>query len=229
MKFGFIEHFRSQYWTTAKKRKSFSDCNKDNKKREPDHDKNDKTEIDYLFRIKDDEIITCKIGGIDTKRILDLGSKCIIINDTTWNHMKSNTIKAFNQIRNPEKTLMAYGCKNPLEVLSSFETNINVGAKSETAKFYVVKNSSKHMLAKTSGKSLGVLKVGWNINAISDGAFPKFKDVQVVIPIDKSIKPVVLIISQDSNTTEIKINYKLQELVRMDIIEPVNNPLSSKK
>lgn len=111
-----------------------SNSNKDNKKQKPDHDRKDKTEIDYLFHIDDDEITTCEIGGIDTEMIIDSGSKCNIINDRTWYHMKSNNIQDFNQIRNPEKTIMAYGCTNLLEVLGSFEMNITVGVKTETAK-----------------------------------------------------------------------------------------------
>ena len=113
-----------------------------------------------------------------------------------------------------------------MEVLGSFETNITVGAKTETAKFYVVKNGSKNLLGKTTSKSLGVLKLGLGINKISDGTFPKFKDVVITIPIDKSIKPVCQPYRRVPILLESKINEKIQELIRMDIIEPVNGPSS---
>ena len=111
-----------------------------------------------------------------------------------------------------------------MEVLGSFETNITVGAKTETAKFYVVKNGSKILLGKTT--DIGVLKLGLGINKISDGTFPKFKDVVLTILIDKSIKPACQPYRRISTPLESKINEKIQELIKMDIIEPVNRPSS---
>ena len=150
-------------------------------------------------------------SDIDTEIIIDSGSKCNIMNETIWNHMKRNKIEIFKQIRNPKKIFMAHGCKNPLEVLGSFETYITVGAKTDTAKFYVVKNCPKNLLGKITRNSLGLLELGLGINKISDGTFPKFKDVEITIPIDKSIKPVCQPYHKVPIPLESNINDKIEE------------------
>lgn len=54
----------------------------------------------------------------------------------------------------------------------------------------MIKNDKWNLLGKTSANSLGVLKIGLEINKICIETFPKFKDVIVHIPVDKSVTPI---------------------------------------
>lgn len=56
--------------------------------------------------------------------------------------------------------------------------------------------------------------------------FPKLKDIQLEIAIDQSVKPVCQPVRRVPIPLEDKINKKIDELLRMDIIEPVNHPSS---
>ena len=226
LKCGFLGHFRSQCRTRVKKRKATTALQKDNKKKKSDYNENTKTEIDYIFHLDDDEVITCQVGGVNIEMLIDSGSKCNIINDTTWHNLKRCKIKIYNQVKSPEKMFKAYGSQNPLTVLGSFEAKVMVGTETTTDTFYVVKDGERNLLGKKTATALGVLKIGLNINTINDGPFPKFKDVIISIPIDKSVRPVCQPYRRVPIPLEEKINNKIQELIRLDIIEKVNSPSS---
>lgn len=123
--------------------------------------------------------------------LIDSGSRCNIINDVTWEILKSKGVLVTNQVRNPDKKFIAYGSQHPLTVLGCFDSTITVGngLVLDKATFYVVKGGTRNLLGKDTAIKLDVLRVGLGVNAV-EGTFPKMKDVQIHIPIDKSIKPV---------------------------------------
>ncbi|KAL4720998.1 hypothetical protein ACJJTC_015381 [Scirpophaga incertulas] len=135
-------------------------------------------EVDYIFHLDGDESIICSIGEVDVEMLIDSGSKCNIINDVTWELLKSKGIRVNNQVKNPDKIFMAYGSQHPLIVLGCFDSSINVGNGSKLDKqtFYVVKSGTKNLLGKDTATKLGVLRVGLKVNAI-EGTFPKIKGV----------------------------------------------------
>lgn len=158
--------------------------------------------------------------------LIDFGSKHNIINDTTWNNLKKCNVQVYNQVKNSSKMFMAYGSQNHLTVLGSFEAEIAVGTKKKREIFYVVKDGTRNLLGKETAVLLGVLKIGLSINAVSDGGFSKFKDVKVDIPIDKSVRPICQPYRRVPIPLESKINAKIQDLIKSEIIEPVNIPPS---
>ena len=129
-------------------------------------------------------------------------------------------------MKSPEKMFKAYGSQNPLTVLGYFEAKVMVGTETTTNTFYVVKDGERNLLGKKTATALRVLKIGLNINTINDGPFPKFKDVIISVPIDKSVRPVCQPYRRVPIPLEAKINNKIQELIRLDIIEKVNSPSS---
>lgn len=223
LKCGYIGHFRRFCRTGPKKRKPMAN-NDPSPKAEAMSKKFKPEEIDYIFHLDGDDSIKCTVGGIDIDMIIDSGSKCNIISDITWENLKSCGVRVTNQDKNPNRKFMAYGSSSSLEVLGSFESTITLGDKSvkDTATFYVIKNGKRNLLGKDSATKLGVLKVGLGINAIEQGVFPKFRDVQIHIPIDETVKPVSQPCRRVPIPLENKINTKIQELLDADIIEPVN-------
>lgn len=225
----YIGHFQSQCRTRADKRKLDFDRNKNVKKpkyyKKPENG-TQKEKIDYIFHIDDDDVVNCELGGVMIDMIIDSGSKCNIISSKTWTQLKDCNVKKKKQVKNPNKTFMAYGSQTPLTVLGSFEACIKVGVNSKQAVFYVIKDGERDLLGKETAVLLGILKIGLGINSVNDkkDEFPKFKDVTLEIAIDDSVKPISQPYRRVPIPLEEKINNKINELVALGIVEPVNEP-----
>ena len=172
----------------------------------------------------DDSKINCNIGGVDVELLIDSGSASNIISDKTWVHLKDCGVQVTNQISNPDKTFMGYGSNTPLTVLGSFESKISLGPEIKTDIFYVIKDGNRDLLGKNTALALKVLKLGLNINSVSDEKFPKFDGVKLNIAIDKTVTPVSQSYRRIPIPIEEKINKKIDELLKLDIIEPVERP-----
>lgn len=224
-KCGFSGHYRKFCRTRVNKRKHDDATFKNNSfvAKKPRIDSAEK--IDDIFLLDGDDTITCTLGGEKVDMLIDSGSKCNIISDVTWEMLKANNIRVKSQVKCSDKKFMAYGSKKPLVVLGSFTSYIKIGSGAglDEATFYVIKNGTRNLLGKDTATKLGVLKLGLAINTI-DGAFPKFKGIQINIPIDKSIQPVSQPCRRVPIPLESRINDKIQELIITDIIEPVDGP-----
>ncbi|XP_049871516.1 uncharacterized protein LOC126370600 [Pectinophora gossypiella] len=116
LKCGIIGHFKDYCRTKHQKRKT--DPKKDDKtdktkRRKLDNKKKETDEVDYVFHLDDDAVVKCEIGGVAVDMLIDSGSKCNIITDKTWKHLKDLKVKAYNQIKNPEKTASIWESKTP--------------------------------------------------------------------------------------------------------------------
>lgn len=208
LKCGLRGHFR-QFCRTRQPRKRTTeernDNTRNNKQKKTNDRKNEINQVEerqdtentgltthYVFHIDDDVDIDCSIGGIKTKMLVDSGCKQNLITAKTWEMLKANKIVVSNQIPNPGVSFVAYGSSTPLEVKGSFETRIEVGDKSTTAKFFVITNGTKNLLGKITAMSLGILKIGLNleVHQVESNKFPKFKEVLIELPIDKTVPAI---------------------------------------
>lgn len=228
LKCDFMGHFQECCRTRRKRRYTNNATDTSNKKPKIDITKNDKTsEIDYIFHLDEDSVINCTMGGVNLDMLIDSGSKCNVITDKTWQVLKDNKIQITNQIRKPNKILLPYGNKVPLDVMGSFDTIISVDGRNKIATVYVIRNGTRDLLGKATAIELGVLQIGLHINTVDAKApivFPKFKGVTVQIPIDKTIKPVVQPYRRVPIPLEEKVTKKLEELKEADVIEEVDEP-----
>lgn len=165
----------------------------------------------------------CVIGGVNLDMIIDSGSKSNIIDDKTWKKLKGQKIQVKSQEKNSNKIFRSYANNNPLEVLGSFKALLQIKDKSEWATFYVIKNGLKCLLGKDTAIAMGVLKIGLDINSITE-PFPKLKNVIVDIPINQNITPVIQPYRRIPIPLEDKVNKTLEDLLNKDIIEAVNEP-----
>lgn len=228
LKCNFVGHFR-ECCRTRRKRRFTNNKTTDpaNKKQRLDSTRNQKSEIDYIFHLDEDSVINCNIGGVNLDMLIDSGSRCNVITDKTWQFLKESKIHVTNQIRKPNKILVPYGNKKPLDVIGSFNAIISVGERSKESTVYVIRNGSRDLLGKATAIELGVLQIGLHINTVENSTpavFPKFKGVTVQIPIDKTIKPVIQPYRRVPIPLEEKVAKKLNELKEADIIEEVNEP-----
>lgn len=111
-------------------------------------------------------------------------------------------------------------------MLGSFEATIKIAETSSDATFYVIANGTRDLLGCITATELKVLRINLGTNGIEtkEEEFPKFKDVVVSIPIDDSVKPISQPYRGIPIPPEEKVNTKLKELLRKDIIEEVKGP-----
>uniref|UniRef100_A0A1B0DI56 Peptidase A2 domain-containing protein n=1 Tax=Phlebotomus papatasi TaxID=29031 RepID=A0A1B0DI56_PHLPP len=201
-----------------------------------DDDDDATSSSNFIFNIGDgDDLIWCKIGGILIEMLTDSGSAHNIIDEHSWEYLKKSGIKVQNMNKTVHRELRAYAQTKPLEIISSFEADILIADVDKDlvaqAKFYVIRGGTQPLLGKITAKLLGVLVLGLpstrqnQVNQLEDNPaitpFPKLKGIRLLIPIDKDVTHV----SQHARRPPIallsKVEEKLDELLKADIIEPV--------
>ncbi|XP_038221597.1 uncharacterized protein K02A2.6-like [Zerene cesonia] len=180
--------------------------------------------IDYVFNVLHNDTLTCLVGGIEIEMLIDSGCQHNLITDTTWLKIKEKILMTGEEVKNPGKTFVAYGSEIPLKLLTSFNADIRVRSTTKNATFYVIDKGTRNLLGKTTAIALGVLKLGLDINQVETKPFPKFKNIQIQIPINSNVNPVAQPYRRIPIPLEEKINSKIDELLQRDIIEKVEGP-----
>lgn len=185
----------------------------------------------FVHNISDgDEFIWVKIGGVIIQMLIDSGSAKNILDDRTWEQLRSQGVVIFNYRTDCDQIFRAYGrCSAPLKIACVFEAKIAIdGATNrieDSDTFYVVEGGTQPLLGRTTAKKLGVLKIGLsNINAghvQEHRPFPKMKNIKLIIPIDESITPVVQNVRRPPIALLTRVEEKLDQLLATEIIEPV--------
>ncbi|KAG5872020.1 hypothetical protein JTB14_020053 [Gonioctena quinquepunctata] len=124
------------------------------------------------------------IAGIPVEMVGDSGSICNILKKKHGN--EDLKVEVYNKIKNSEKVFMVYASKKLSDILGRFDAEIKINGTTATPRFYVVKYGTKNSLGRKTAESLGVLRIGTNVNVKYVSTFPKFEDVLVNIPIGTS-------------------------------------------
>lgn len=124
--------------------------------------------------------------------------------------------------------IKGYGSNKPLRILGSFFTDIIIQGKRKMATFFVVGEGQRCILGDSTAKTLGVLKIGAEVNQLSEVElnvpFGKIKDVQVNIHMNPTFKPVFQPVRRVPLPYESAVNLKLDQLLAQDIIEVETGP-----
>lgn len=191
-----------------------------------EEDNENTPDINYVFNINDNEMVSCVIGGVQVQMLIDSGCKHNLLTDKTWKMMKLAKVKVTEQNGKPNKTFLAYGSTVPLKLIGSFRSEISIAGNTEDTTFYVVDGGTRNLLGKTTSLALGVLKIGLGVSNVGEEPqqMPKVKDVLVHIPIDDTVKPVAQPYRRIPIPLEEKVEKKVTELLQKDIIEKVEGP-----
>lgn len=184
------------------------------------------SEDEYIFCIGNDSgnEITLKIGGVQLTVVLDSGSKFNVIDNKTWEFLKTNKIEVFNQSKIVNQSFKAYG-GHPLTTIGSFDAKIETKQNCLIANFIVVKDYGKALIGYNTGIPLGVIKIGECVNQVEqNGQMSKIKGFVVDIPINDDVKPVAQPYRRVPVALEETVDKKIEELLSLGIIEKVNEP-----
>lgn len=88
--------------------------------------------------------------------VVDSGSRFNIVDSKTWEYLKANGVKVFNQNKEADQSFKSYG-EHPLTTLGIFEAVIETTYKSISAKFCVVKDYGKVLIGYETGVPLGMI------------------------------------------------------------------------
>lgn len=247
-KCGLIGHFARRCKTRAKKRSAGASNNRsfDTKRRKTvnlvndiDHysDDDDHEQIRKFdcFNVRcdttsetDDEIINCHVGNVPITMLIDSGSKVNIITTSDWNKLTKNKSTMWNISDSSSTRLSAFtGC--PMKIVKEFAAGIRIGNAAEIiATFYFVDSNGISLLGKDTAIALQVLKLGpsASVNAVIENKqpFSKIKGITVKLSIDRTIKPIQQPVRRIPVAYEEKVENKLLEALKNDIIEQVNGP-----
>ena len=128
-------------------------------------------DCEYAFGILDDSNVSSdgkipvKIGGLPVTMIIDSGASCNVIGRNVWEYLKANKVACVST--KASKKLYAYGSNQPLQVTGMFAAEVAVGESILSGvEFVVIENDGHAFLGRETAISLGVLKLGANVNSL---------------------------------------------------------------
>ncbi|XP_062559853.1 uncharacterized protein K02A2.6-like [Armigeres subalbatus] len=241
-----IGHFATQCRTVLTSKRKYVGTTRGGKRFQPervreievykrDEDKcNESTSQNFIFQISDgDELLWLDVGGVLLQVLVDSGCKQNIIDEKSWEYLKANSAKVWNQQKECDEVFLPYGDQaKPLTVLGKFETLVKIVDAGQVYEkettFYVVKGGQQCLLGRATATDLGVLVIGMpsshgvaSLKMTSKYCFPKMKGIKVSIPIDPTVNPVCQHPRRPPIALTTRIEEKLKSLLANDIIEPV--------
>jgi len=139
-------------------------------------------------------------------------------------------------LRKSDKKLYAYGSKQPLNVLGTLSAQARVEGREAEAEFVVINGEGAALLGWETAIRLGVLKLGAQICTVTSNetvmsdykeifeGVGKLKDYQVQLHVNPDVPPVAQPVRRTPFSLRDKVKEKIEDLVAMDIIEPVEGP-----
>lgn len=201
------------------------------------------SEIYYVN--KQEGICSLNVGGVCIDNVLiDSGASRNVMSQNVWEYLKSQKVKC--QSRKAAIPLYAYG-QNKLDTLGVFKADVmspDTGNCVES-EFVVVKGSAQTLLGKTTAEKIGLLRIG-PINPPVDDVnktretveeivdkYPKLfsgvgllKNHEASLNIDETKTPVAQPVRRIPFALRDKVEEKIKELLKLDIIEKVEKPSS---
>ena len=153
-----------------------------------------------------------------------------------WSKLKRETIECVSKKSNKPEKLYPYGSKKPLEVLGTFSALTKVGEAVVKAEFVVIDGEGEALLGRETAVQLGVLQLGVPVYSLKSkeeilhdykGIFEgvgKLTGFQVKLHVDPEVPAVAQPVRRTPFSLPEKVKEKIEELVAMDIIEPVEGP-----
>ena len=201
---------------------------------------NEEEEPGYALTVGDrNEKIEVTVGGCKLNMIIDSGASTNIIDKETWEWLKKNKVKC--ESARSSRKLYAYASQTPLDVIGTLSCEVSAGSNTASARFCVVNGEGDPLLGKDTATSLGVLKIGIGIAAVTadpqtiggilQQKYPnvfsgvgKLKDRAVQLHIDPNVTPVAQPMRRTPFSMRSKLEEKIKELIELDIIEPAQGP-----
>ena len=205
--------------------------------------KEESEEEEYLFRIgdKNQSDVNIQVEGQKLGFLVDSGSGVDVIDKNSYKKLNEElTIKLY-----PCKTrIYAYGSKEPLKLEGVSYVNMNYKGRKLIARLHIMSDeSSGCVLGRSTAIELGLLNLPESINTLKEDTanikywkskYPelfkglgKMKNFQITLNIDETVPPVSQHLRRIPFHTRKKIEEKIKQLENLDVIEKVENGVST--
>ena len=210
------------------------------------HDQEDEIDVsdkceDYLFNVSHEmknrlPKFMVDVQGVKIEMIADTAATCSIIDEYTFNNMLKG--KTQLEVYSQSTTLIPYGSKS-ISTLGKFCAKIMYNGVSINENVFIVSGQSGCLLSCKASQLLKLVTIAEPnvVNSVSQmqeqiqSEFPKLfqgvglmKDYAVKLHIDESVKPVAQPHRRIPFHLRQKVESKIQDLLKADIIEPVEGP-----
>ncbi len=196
---------------------------------------------DYAFAIqhdcRDTDRLNVCLGNVHLRMLVDCGASSNVIDENTWEKLKSERIKCNSYIPDTENFFFSYSSDQPLPVMGAFKCDVRIGSQMVHAEFFVIKGTGEPLLGRETSMKPGVLKIGTDIAAVTDlkqslqSQYPEvfqgvgmLKTKQICLYIDQTVQPVAQPLRRIPFNLRGPVEEKIKELLEIDIIEEVNGP-----
>lgn len=186
----------------------------------------------FVFYLGNRVKLSFVIGNCEIELRVDSGADITILSGRTWNKLKGK-MTFWDHKRFDDHSCFGYEKGLPaITILGTIMTKIQFKDRSIDEKIYIAPNGNDDLIGFKAATALKALFVGdvkqltdqLTINMINEEKFPKIAGYSVELEIDNSIKPVQQPFRKIPIALEDKVEEKVCELLKMDIIEPLEHP-----
>ena len=214
---------------------------KSNPKDKVNHLSEQNREPDYAFHVFENDTpntLMLSVGGVNMNFLIDSGATSNIVDEGTWEMLKSRRIRCTStNAAPPGRKLFSYASTTPLDIKGSFHCEVNVGKGHTHAEFLVIRGKGTPIIGRETANQLGVLKIGVDVAAVTDTPimvqqmYPevfkglgKLNTKQIELHVDHTVTPVAQPHRRVPFNLRRKVEQKIEELIDLDVIEPVEGP-----
>ncbi|XP_041785955.1 uncharacterized protein LOC121601214 isoform X2 [Anopheles merus] len=144
-------------------------------------------------RLWENGMVTCTLDHVPVEFLIDSGASVNTVTEEVWKTLQEFKADIHDITYDCNKNITAYASKQPIKIILKFKSLVTVNENKPTvyAEFFVVQNSNKSLLGKTTAEQLKVLKVGLEVQNLEEKIqpFPKFPNIQIRLSINKAIPP----------------------------------------
>lgn len=184
--------------------------------------------------------VRCAIGRQEVTFLIDSGSPVTTIPLVVWRRLKEDVrggiVKIYRWRQRGSRELRGYGAEQPLKVVGSFVTKIEVighDKPSHMEEVFVVVEAKQALLGADAAKAMKLLRVGLEVNRVAavkgitgkateGGVFPSIPNFELSFDIDETVQPRKDFRYDIPQSLEASLNKNLEELTKLGIIEPAS-------
>ena len=212
---------------------------------EPDTDSDSDDDYLYVFGIPDAKnqiTMTIDIENTKIPMILDTGCSKDIIDESSYTQLAEKV-----KLEKTKVKLYPYGGSTPLPLKGKFTANIQANGYVSASEIYVVKGSVGNLLSLSTAQALHLISVTSHVHTKDTDTEPttestetissileeyqdrfqgigKLKDFKVKLHTKPDVKPVAQPHRRIPFSLREKVEQKIAELEKADIIEPIEGP-----
>lgn len=180
---------------------------------------------------KDPRLVSCVLGSIKFKILIDTGAAVNTITYPLWLKIKKDCHTIIQDLTLfPEEILKGYASDQPLKVECSFNAYIRVDGENQKmflTKFFVVHGTDLPLMSYKTARNLNLIRIGSNEKNINQvdlsekqfEEFPKIPIEGVKFRIDETVIPKQIIRYNIPKAYEAATNKRLREMEAKGIIE----------